>query len=288
MRQLGSQMRQAGSCHLLSTDTTRPFSYHLFWLYCEPERIVLVTSEIFLHSFLSALAIFGPRRVPLCCTMSSLRKRTGSPHLAKPRIKCARQDVIIISDGEEEESMQTILRRIKEREDSEALTRIFQNKRSDMNVTSALPTASSSGLHDRDVISIDSGSEEESDEAMARRLAREWGENPHDSINAILLTSDSTLHSDSAITALDGMTSSRSSTNIGMTPDEKLSQCRSIFIGERDCSKCGLQVQSPRGYVCHCLLHYISREPIIFPGYVYNQQSSPKPGKFTTCTLSSL
>jgi hypothetical protein len=190
--------------------------------------------------------------------MSSAGKRPGSPSVSTQRAAkrgalapATRDEPIVISD-DEDDSVEIVLARIKEQEQSEALAKQLQDewRREVLTNNLNLPIASSSRTQDDDVIMIDSGTED--DEAMARRLAKEWAQTGSSSPSR----SQETSKKQPCITSKGNSKgkSPEKSSSVGQAhaPDEKLRECRGAFTADRECSKCGSLVQSPNGHVGCC------------------------------------
>jgi len=164
------------------------------------------------------------------------------------------RNIILVDDSEDNE-LDAILAQIKEQEESEQLAKRLQNEWNH---------SSGSG----DVVSSDA-----SDEALARRLAQEWAEQVDDDDEPVRGASrpmeggrgsndvveiyesydaqptDSESHS-SDPTGPSHQSSSRYSTLIGGgTPDTTLLEFQDFFTANKECTKCGKAVKSPRGHV---------------------------------------
>ncbi|KII94003.1 hypothetical protein PLICRDRAFT_695066 [Plicaturopsis crispa FD-325 SS-3] len=138
-------------------------------------------------------------------------------------------------DAEEEDDLEVILAQIRQQEESEALARKLQDEWNTPS-TSSSQVASGSGS-DPEIIVLD---EEEDDEAMAQRLARQWEDEDTPALSAAAIgTSPS--GGPSRIPAV--------SVDKASPPDEQILQYRDLFTSTRKCSKCGADVESPRGYV---------------------------------------
>lgn len=149
-----------------------------------------------------------------------------------------------ISANDYEEDLDSILVRIKQQEESEALAQQLQSEWNDLPDTSANASNSSGAAImdvDRDfiVISEDDASEAEDDAAMARRLAREWEKE----------------YSQNNPTDADPSTSAPPrhfklvDLNLETPPDARLLEHRELFVQTRNCPKCNMQIKSPRGLV---------------------------------------
>lgn len=169
---------------------------------------------------------------------------------SRPRKRHA-PDVIVVSDGEEE-SLEDILLKIKQQEESEALARQLAEHWSG----SSMPQASSSNhqhlLLDDDEMEAYEGIE--GDEAMARRLADLWAAEDQAQaqlpLPAVPVASNTSSGSSAGPSRSYGASSAGGLTSDG-TADEKLNVYRDLFVRTRKCTKCHEDVPSPRGYVRH-------------------------------------
>lgn len=173
----------------------------------------------------------------------------------------------LVPDDEAEEDLDTILARIQEQESSEALGRQLE---AEWNGTSSASTSGSSAyqsgsskiaaagdeevivIDDREVIIVDDDSDNEDDEAMARRLAREWDE--QEELPSLSVTSSSSRPEISSIREVPPLQGTRADYREDIPPNEKLLEFRPMFVSERSCPKCNAKVKSPRGYV-RCRLY---------------------------------
>ncbi|KAF7302969.1 UBIQUITIN-CONJUGAT-2 domain-containing protein [Mycena kentingensis (nom. inval.)] len=129
------------------------------------------------------------------------RKRAHSPSSpSKPRKRTKTEQVIVISDGEEDD-LEAILAQIKESEERERVQ----------------------------------GSSGEDDAALARRLAAEWAAEDAPDVQVV--------------DAPHASSSKEENSPDDAPPDAILQQFRNLFTAERNCSKCGKTVKSPRGFV---------------------------------------
>ncbi|CAL1694625.1 unnamed protein product [Somion occarium] len=153
---------------------------------------------------------------------------------------------------EEEEPLDSILARIQEQEQSEQLARQLHQQWNDSS------NGEGSGSSRRDVISVDDSYE--SDEALARRLASEWNEQDDDIIVLDVPTaSPSSLQDQVKSGSSIGITSASPSGRASQGPPEdavdsadvELEQHREVFVRIRQCTKCGKDVESPRGHVTY-------------------------------------
>ncbi|KAF7307392.1 UBIQUITIN-CONJUGAT-2 domain-containing protein [Mycena indigotica] len=146
--------------------------------------------------------------------MPPKRRRSASPSKARKRARVPDEDVIVISD--EEDDLEEILALIKQNEESEKLARQLNQ----------------STHH--------STQECDDDEALARRLAAEWDaldqtqENPEPGPSKSGSASEPRSHIHNELDA---------------SPDIKLNEFRPFFTAARPCSKCGKMVAAPRGFV---------------------------------------
>ena len=147
-----------------------------------------------------------------------------------------------ITAAEYEEDLDSILARIKQQEESEALARQLD---AEWNNSVDVSKVSKGNDWQTDVIVIPDDGEEENDEEMARRLAREWGGQ-----DSRIIPSQPESSSSRLVTPI--LTKMRPSSLPGLDapPDEKLLEHRDLFTQERSCPKCFKVVESPRGLVC--------------------------------------
>lgn len=91
----------------------------------------------------------------------------------------------------------------------------------------------------------------EGDEALARRLAAEWakedGTPAKKSVPGLLASLPETSHGQSRPVSKSKGKLPRSPD----TPDSKLEVYHEFFVGSRNCTECGHEILSPRGYVCN-------------------------------------
>jgi hypothetical protein len=185
------------------------------------------------------------------------RKRkiaSNIPSSASKRVRKISSDVdrdAIAID--EDEDLDAILARIKEQEESEKLALKLQDEWNH---------SSGSG----DIVLSDEPAE--SDEALARRLAKEWGNQVDGDIDPIpgpsniaerdqgfddIVEISKPVGPQTRPSELTRPSYSRSKTYStlaeGGTPDTKLSQFRDLFTANKKCTKCGKAVKSPRGHV---------------------------------------
>lgn len=151
--------------------------------------------------------------------------------LKRARIQPDTEPIVIDVD---DDNLDVILAQIKEQEASEALAKQLQNDWDE--------TSPNEGSSSRDAIVIDD--EEDDDASMARRLAQEWGDSDILSIASHVSTQEDSQPGPSTI----------GSPEQEDPPDKILDQFRELFTSDRDCSKCGKPVSSPRGHVRDCLL----------------------------------
>ncbi|GBE77250.1 Baculoviral IAP repeat-containing protein [Sparassis crispa] len=159
---------------------------------------------------------------------------TSEPSSRTKRRTPQRSEVITISD-DEEEPLESVLAKIKAQEESEALARKLQQDWAD-NAQPAPSAGTSSNAdrgHDEEVIDLT----REDDEALAKRLAKEWE-------------------------ALDEVPQQVTGPSKGkrkayeveedhdVTPDKKLERYHELFIGTKRC-QCGEELSSPRGHVTY-------------------------------------
>jgi baculoviral IAP repeat-containing protein 6 len=169
-----------------------------------------------------------------------------SSSAAKRRKLGPDQEFEEITAAEYEEDLASILSRIQQHEDSEALARQLELQWNDIPSTSA----NVGNGNETDAIVILDSDDDETDEEMARRLAQEW--DAHDNLIQPSLPASSTSSSrlDTPVS-----TKRRLPTGLDIPPDEKLLEYRPLFIQERSCPKCNELVESPRGLVIRLYHH---------------------------------
>lgn len=186
----------------------------------------------------------SPTRLPLYSSMSSSASKRRKLDVAND----SDPGFVEITATDYEEDLDSILARIKQQEESEALARQLQS--SDWNNlpnTSAKTSRAAIIDVDKDVIDIsdDDASEAEDDAAMAQRLAREWEK--EDNKRKVVRSIEA------------GPSTSRTGTlprpfkrvdlNLETPPDARLLEHQKLFVQSRNCSKCNKQIESPRGLV---------------------------------------
>ena len=183
------------------------------------------------------------------------RKRKIAPKNPENQSKRVRKlspevdnDVIVIDD--EDDDLADILAQIKQQEESEKLAASLQDSPNN---------SSGSG----NVVFIDDTS---SDEALARRLAKEWADQMDDddanpipgpsdvvqglkSSDDIVETSQPVRHSRPSMLPPSRNKIRHATSSKGDTPDLMLSEFRDLFTANRECTQCGKVVKSPRGHV---------------------------------------
>ncbi len=186
-------------------------------------------------------------------------------------------------DEDDDDSLESILARIKAHEESEALARRLHQEWNGPSSESYSVSPSPSSVREHsvgasggtrtgiaasapeDVIIISDGDSDselisEDDEAMARRLAKEWGiedsplsrpRHPMPSTSAPKATKGkakqySVRHSPSIDDDDDDATPTA---HENLPAVAKLEQSKDLFTGEKICSSCGATLPSPRGHV---------------------------------------
>ncbi|KAJ3526987.1 hypothetical protein NM688_g8188 [Phlebia brevispora] len=170
--------------------------------------------------------------------MANKRRLPSSERHENPPKRQAREVIVISDDDEEEESLDHILMRIQQQEESEALARQLQGQFDDRPGPSR--ATSSSSPH------VIVPSSDEDDEALARRLAREWAEE-----DAVAAIAAQPLPDTSVCQPSTSSASVIVADHPRVTPNERLNEHFSLFTGNRPCTKCGAQIPSPRGYVMY-------------------------------------
>ncbi|KAI0756394.1 hypothetical protein C8Q80DRAFT_26988 [Daedaleopsis nitida] len=175
-------------------------------------------------------------------------KRASSP-IGTPRKRSKK--AATITEDDEEDSLESILAQIKAQEESETLAKQLHDEWNAPGPSSsrasrgprAAPVARGHNDVAVDVIEIsDDDDEPEDDEAMARRLAREW---EADGV-ALIELSASTSQSEPRATRTQNNAESITSSDVPYI--SKLERYRDLFTGEKTCS-CGANFASPRGHV---------------------------------------
>jgi baculoviral IAP repeat-containing protein 6 len=166
------------------------------------------------------------------------------------------QELEEITAAEYEEDLNSILLRIQQQEDSEALARQLEAEWNGSSSTSAsaFMRVKQGKRNEIDVIVIPENDDEEDDEAMARRLSREWDEQDRRSQPSQPVSSSSQLDSPVPVETRRPI-NSLSAPTLDVPPNEKLREYQSLFTQERSCPRCSKNVQSPRGQVCHLSIH---------------------------------
>ena len=163
---------------------------------------------------------------------ASKRARKSSPN----------HDIIVVDENGD---LDAVLAQITEQEESEKLALRLQDQWNH-----------SSGSGDNGP----SGNNSESDEALARRLAEEWAQedvevSPIPGLSKLAerdhITDDFVEISKSVGDRTHSQHGFRaySSSIEGGTPDTRLSEFRDFFTANKECTKCGKAVKSPRGHV---------------------------------------
>lgn len=209
--------------------------------------------------------------------MSNPNKRPGSPSLLNHRSRkqhrdapATREEPIVISD-DEDYSEDAALKSL-------ALAKKLQAEWDAAELPASLPVASSSYVKDEDVIMIESDAEE-SDETMARRLAKEWEEIlSDDDISFVPAPNEPTLKQSPRKPLSKGKSKGKAPERLqtieaSLTPDHTLRQFSDLFIAERKCSKCEAMVPSPTGIVRIVSLQ-LQLNPYSPTGYVSKRQPS--------------
>lgn len=161
---------------------------------------------------------------------------------------------------EDEESLDAILARINEQEESERLAQQLHEQWNGSLTNESTSHAQNPGSSSQAVIVIDDSFE--TDEAFAHRLAGEWDQtrdNDDDSDDDVVFVGSSVpTFPPAAVTKpssskLKGKATARfPSKPVQEQPpvDETLAFHRELFTNSRSCTKCGKIVEAPRGLVC--------------------------------------
>ncbi|KAI0368884.1 hypothetical protein BV20DRAFT_968673 [Pilatotrama ljubarskyi] len=188
--------------------------------------------------------------------MRGQKRRLSPESPRKDRTKRPTVAPIDISDYDDgEDSLQSILAQIKAQEESEALAKRLHQEWNAPGPSNASGGPSGSracgrvapdGDGDGDdviVISDDDVEMQEDDEAVARRLAKEWEVQD-------VVPDGSPSNSSSNPPSVKGKARSRSDSGAAQWPAAVLEQYKDLFRGERTCS-CGAKLPSPRGPVMY-------------------------------------
>ena len=164
---------------------------------------------------------------------------------------------------DEEESLEDILARIKQQEDSERLAKQLHEQWNGSVTNESSSHAHRPGTSSQAAIVIDDSFE--SDEALAHRLAAEWDQGADADNDVVFVGSSAPLPAARVIAAESSVSKvnkdkgkTRASQPIPPSQpaqeqppvDETLAIHRELFTKSRNCTKCGKSIQSPRGLVC--------------------------------------
>ncbi|KAH9849201.1 hypothetical protein C2E23DRAFT_840286 [Lenzites betulinus] len=179
--------------------------------------------------------------------MSTHKRPLSSESLDMQNAPSKRSATARVLDSDED-SLEDILAQIKAQEESEALARKLQDEwNAPVPCSRWQPTAGGSGSHNSsgpsDIIVI-SDDDAEDDQAMARRLAKEWD------LEDSVLQSHPLASSRRPSPPKDKARHSSSDTSPAPLPTSDLAQYRELFVGERSCS-CGFRMPSSRGLVMY-------------------------------------
>lgn len=181
--------------------------------------------------------------------MRSCKRGPSPSDSPRKRTKKSAPDPVITAEDDEDD-LASILAQIKAQEESEALARRLQEE---WNVagpsSSGLPSgyigASQPHTTQPDFIEVSDGDDDpEDDDAMARRLAKEWEAGAFDSVIECVQPPSSRGPVNTPIETGKAKLYSSS----GIPPISKLEQCRDLFTGQKTCT-CGTKLPSPRGHV---------------------------------------
>ncbi|KAI1793068.1 hypothetical protein LXA43DRAFT_1127421 [Ganoderma leucocontextum] len=208
--------------------------------------------------------------------MSTRKRRLSSEPSPKTtkNLKLATAPVDDHDDGDD--SLESILARIKAHEESEALAHKLHQEWNSTSSNSVSPSPSSARAHSvgpsggtrtelpasapEDVVIISDGDSvnepvPEDDEAMARRLAKEWeiedsplpARHPMPSTSARHATKGKAKRSVHHSQSIDNDATPAADEHLPAVA--KLEQCNDLFTGEKTCPSCGAALPSPRGHV---------------------------------------
>lgn len=176
------------------------------------------------------------------------RKRQHSlSQSGEPSPKRHAKEVIVVRDDSDDESLEVILAKIKEQEQSEALAKQLQAQ-----WASGGEPSSSGHTNDPKTIIIDDDDTmaDNNDEDLARLLAAEWAaedevaESQASSSQQLSFQSFGLASSSRSLALMDVNDDSDSG-----TPNTRLRAHEDLFIATRQCTKCKTDITSPRGYV---------------------------------------
>ncbi|TCD71146.1 hypothetical protein EIP91_012094 [Steccherinum ochraceum] len=188
------------------------------------------------------------------------RRATGqSSPSPEPSPKRTRQDSTstdshnVIELLDDDEPLDSIMARIQEQERSEALARQLNEELNGAGTPGpAQPSGSTLQHQDEDVIARNG----EDDEALARRLAAEWDQEGQADVMDVDEPSSSASGSKGKSRELPRLTgpdhsSPHIANGLHSSTEEVLLQHRGVFTASRKCSKCGKDVDTPRGFVTY-------------------------------------
>lgn len=181
-------------------------------------------------------------------------KRPRSPS-AEPsdRVAKRRAATEATAPAHDEDDLADILAQIQQHEESEALARKLQAEWDGLPSTDGETSGfgvDTPGQREQESL----GSFEDDDEAFARRLAAQWAEEDGAAAQSPHLPSPSSLQAGKDIVRKIAATSSAPAPRVGYqaeqdTQRELLQSYRGFFIGSKNCTECGHELLSPRGYV---------------------------------------
>lgn len=176
------------------------------------------------------------------------RKRQHSlSQSGEPSPKKHAKEVIVVRDDSDDESLEVILAKIKEQEQSEALAKQLQARWA----SGGEPSSSSHANHSETII-IDDDDDimADNDEDLARRLAAKWAaedevaESQASSSQQLSFQSSGLASSSRSLVPMDVDEDSDNG-----TPNTRFRAYENLFIATRQCTKCKTDITSPRGYV---------------------------------------
>jgi hypothetical protein len=221
------------------------------------------------------------------------RRRTLSPEASS---KSSRFDAAFYDVPDDEEDLASILEKIREQEESEALAKKLQQEFDGPQAAQVIDLTQG----DDDTLANNEigPSTREDDEAMAQRLAREWEvldaaqAPPTKPVEELKVRNEETLVSTSSksLRTQQPTNESRSCAPAPMVnpvnPETDLSKHRDLFTRTKECTKCGNDVVPPRNLVSLESCHYSWRlspdeVPQLFvsdePDRSYSPQRPPLP-----------
>lgn len=202
------------------------------------------------HSASFDQVLQSSRASPPQSPQSMAKKRRASPvrdaDASPPKRRARQRDVVVVPDSDEE-PLDDILAKIKAQEESEALASRLASASQTYGETSQMGQRT----QDEPMVTDDTV---ESDEALARRLAAEWAAEEAELVVPIesqpsVPGSSRRASAAAGPSTSDGGGIAANDCATDTVPDVKLRTHEELFVGTRKCTKCNVDVASPRGYV---------------------------------------